>query len=251
MDDKLKRRLAGAAVLIAATFVVVSILPTPEQAAQQPADVDVVTIPLHEVVSSALPPPSAPSTPATIAAPPQSRAQPQAPATGDGDGTATQDVDIGGDDDAVSETPEPRKPVQLAMDPTLQAKPADKPVDKPVEKPAEKPAVAPPKPVEKPAEKPVEKPLPKPAEKPAEKPAAPAAGSWFVQVGGFADIANARQVQGKLQGLGQASILSPIDTPKGTIYRVRAGPYTSHDAAQAALGKLNSGGYPDAKLVGP
>src|SRR3546814_15728220 len=50
MNDKLKRRLAGAALLLVAAFVVVSLLPTPEQAAHQ-AGVEVVTIPLHDVIS--------------------------------------------------------------------------------------------------------------------------------------------------------------------------------------------------------
>ncbi|HET8881821.1 MAG TPA: hypothetical protein VFM56_06555, partial [Solimonas sp.] len=67
MNDKLKQRLAGAAVLLAATFVVVSLLPTPEQAAH-PDGVEVVTIPLHDVVS-APPPPANAVLPPTLAAP--------------------------------------------------------------------------------------------------------------------------------------------------------------------------------------
>jgi DedD protein len=274
MDDKLKRRLAGAAVLLLATFVVVSLLPTPEQAAQQP-DVDVVTIPLHDVVSSAPPPPAASSTPPTLAAPPAH----------DGDGTDAQEVDIAGDDDGSGDAPDARKPVQLALDSSLQpgadkpaepARPNDKPLPppaaKPIDKPAEKaavkpveksaakpaePAVAAAKPTPKPADKAVDKapdkPAAKPSDKPADKPAAAAAaaGSWSVQVGGFADIGNARQVQDKLKTLGQPSFLSPIDTAKGTLYRVRAGPYATREAAQAALGKLSGGGYPEARVVGP
>src|SRR3546814_13971030 len=51
MNDKLKRRLAGAALLLVAAFVVVSLLPTPEQAAHQ-AGVEVVTLPLHDGLST-------------------------------------------------------------------------------------------------------------------------------------------------------------------------------------------------------
>src|SRR3546814_19037323 len=56
---------------------------------------------------------------------------------------------------------------------------------------------------------PVHKPI---AEKQSEnRPTSPVpAGSqkWFVQVGGFADIANARRVQAGLQGLGPPNVLA-------------------------------------------
>src|SRR3546814_6326498 len=82
---------------------------------------------------------------------------------------------------------------------------------------------------------PVHKPI---AEKQSEnRPTSPVpAGSqkWFVQVGGFADIANARRVLAGLQGLGQPNVLAPIDTAKGKIYRVGAGPYATQAAGQKA-----------------
>src|SRR3546814_8464752 len=67
MNDKLKRCLAGAALLLVAAFVVVSLLPTPEQAAHQ-AGVEVVTIPLHDVISTTPQPPATTALPQTLAA---------------------------------------------------------------------------------------------------------------------------------------------------------------------------------------
>lgn len=275
MDDKLKRRFAGAAVLLAAAFVIVSLLPTPEQAAQQP-DVDVVTIPLREVVrNDPPPPPAAEQTPPTLARPDES-----------GEG---QEFDISGDDDGGE--PEASKPVQIAQAapvpapaPKLEAKPVEKPAAKPAEKPAPKPAeVTPPtkaadkpaaattdkpastpaKPADKPAEKPsqpavvaakpAETPAAKPADKPAEKTAdkPSAGGNWSVQVGGFSDLSRAHAVQDKIKAMGLSSFISPLDSANGTLYRVRVGPFGSREAAQAALGKLNGNGFPDARLVAP
>ncbi|WP_169729218.1 SPOR domain-containing protein [Solimonas soli] len=270
MDDKFRRRAAGAAVLLVATFVIVSILPTPEQAAQQPG-VDVVTIPLHEVAGGEPPPPSAANMPPTLAAPP-----PATPAPAhEGEGTDAQEADIAGDDDGSGEA-EARKPVQLALEPSLKeqeaapaapppkaaegkpaeagaAKPAPKPADKPAAKTAQKTAEKAPT-----AGKPVEKAVAPASAKPADKPATaarasdkPETGAWSVQVGGFSDIARARAVQDKLKALGQSSFISPLDTARGTLYRVRAGPYATREAAQAAQGRLKGGGYPEARVVAP
>ncbi|MFT4047418.1 MAG: SPOR domain-containing protein [Solimonas sp.] len=253
IDDKLKRRIAGAAVLLAATFVIVSILPTPEQAARQPG-VDVVTIPLHDVVSQEPPPPSAASTPPTLAA----------PVAHGGEGTDAQEVDIAGDDDgpgdgtegaAAQNAPAPRavpmpKSAERAADQPSTLKPAEpapaRPAGEAAEKPVAKVAEKAPAP-RKPAAPPIRK-----AEEKAATEAAPASsGNWSVQVGGFSDIGRARGVQDKLKALGQASFISPMDTSKGTLYRVRAGPYATREAAQAAQDRLNGSGYPEARLVGP
>ncbi|WP_020650292.1 SPOR domain-containing protein [Solimonas variicoloris] len=274
MDDKLKRRLAGAAVLLLVAFVIVSVLPTPEQAAQ-PGDTDVVTIALHEVVNPEPPPPSATATPATIAAAPAD-AGVATPAGEDGEGAA--ETVISGDDDAGADTGDAQKPLPAGPDETAKkvappaapgtappAKAGGKPDAASAPKPSTEPKAVEPKATEPKAVEPKAtepKAVAKPAEPrptPAAKPAVPdpavakpaAVGSWFVQVGGFADIGNARQVQARLQTLGQPSILSPTETSKGTLYRVRAGPYAGREPAQAALDKLAGNGYPDAKLIAP
>ncbi|NGY06220.1 SPOR domain-containing protein [Solimonas terrae] len=293
MDDKLKRRLAGAAVLLAATFVAVSLLPTPEQSAQQ-GGVDVVTIPLHDVVnaSPSMPTPST-ALPQTLAAPAPADAADPAPASGDvgdsgdDDVADAQDPASSGDDDAPDAVPaDDRKPVKLALEPALKpdsataaaaqtevasaatstdkpseaqpppvAKPAPAPEPKPEPKPGTRPAAptpAPSKPAEAPAKPASAAVAPKPAEVHATTPAPAAATShWFVQVGGFADIDNARKVQTRLQSISQPTILAPIDNGKGTIYRVRAGPYASEIAAQQAFERIKALGYPGSQLVTP
>ncbi|HEY0974413.1 MAG TPA: SPOR domain-containing protein [Solimonas sp.] len=87
---------------------------------------------------------------------------------------------------------------------------------------------------------------------PATKPSAPAGASrWYVQVGGFSDVRNAHQVQQRLQGVGQASIISPSESERGTLYRVRAGPYASREAAVAAQSTIAGAGFPGSALIEP
>jgi DedD protein len=72
-----------------------------------------------------------------------------------------------------------------------------------------------------------------------------------VQVGGFAEIANAHQAQDRLKAAGQASIIAPAETARGTLYRVRAGPYASREAAAAARVALVAAGFGEPAVVGP
>jgi len=275
MNDKLKRRLAGAAVLLAATFIAVSLLPTPEQAARP--DTDVVTIPLHDIESPPPPAMVAQGVPQTLAAP--DLAPGRGGAADEGVDPGLQDVGSSGDDDAGGAlTPAPAKRARPAAPDTLRSPADEVTVDDAVADAT--PAAPPRKPVGKPMESPppVTEPEGKPAgEKSAHKAAPPVAapaatappaaapaatvpapalaaspaGRWFVQVGGFADIENARQVQARLQAIGEPNILAPVDTRKGTIYRVRGGPYASEAAAQAGLAKIKSAGYAAAQLVSP
>lgn len=272
MNDKLKRRLAGAALLLVAAFIVVSLLPTPEETAHQ-AGVEVVTIPLHEVISTVPQPTASKTLPQTLAAPddaPALSAGAHNSEEHDGDGTATQDLSSsGGDDDTGDSTSPASKPVNLAMSPALQKEslPTDsRPAPPPAPQAASKALKPKPKPAVVEAPKPVSaKPAtPSPgatiAAKPAaekqleERPANPPAVTgqkWFVQVGGFADIDNARKVQATLQGMSQPTVLAPIDTAKGTIYRVRAGPYASEATAQQAFGKISAHGFSGSQLIRP
>lgn len=263
MNDKLKRRLAGAGLLLVVAFVVVSLLPTPEQAARQ-AGVELVTIPLHDVISAQPPLQPTPSTtlPQTLAAPDDSASTAAAADANDGnhddEGVDAQDLNSSsGDDDAGDGATAPAsKPVTLAMSPALQhqsdpaeSAPAPKPAPKPAPVESTKPEPAPAKPTPPPVAH------PSVATKPNEDhaPSAPAVSGqkWFVQAGGFADIDNARKVQAKLQGIGQPTVLAPIDTAKGTIYRVRAGPYASQTAAQQAFDRITAIGFTGSQLISP
>ncbi|HSW11728.1 MAG TPA: SPOR domain-containing protein, partial [Solimonas sp.] len=119
---------------------------------------------------------------------------------------------------------QPRPQLQLAQVPPEPPKPAapsplpPKPVVAAQAPPLPKPAV--PRPVEP---KPVPPPKPEPAKPAPQAPAAvavtpPPAGKvrWTVQVGSYAEIANARTAESKLKAAGLPTLLSPVDTAKGT-----------------------------------
>ncbi|WP_343611998.1 SPOR domain-containing protein [Novosphingobium sp.] len=86
------------------------------------------------------------------------------------------------------------------------------------------------------------KPAKTPPAKPAEdKPdhAAPSGGSFVVQAGAYSDKKNAETVANKIGGAISAS---------GKVWRVRVGPFSGHASAEAALAKVKSAGYSDARI---
>lgn len=164
-------------------------------------------------------------------------------------------------DPAPSE-PEPVVPIVLPT-PDLQAAPKpdakkaeSKPVAKPITKPESKPT---PKPESKPEPKSEAKPVPKPeskptanpaAEAPVQKPssappavskppvAASASGSVAVQAGAYSHLDKAESVRGKAAAAGVNCVISPAETAKGTLYRLRCGPYADRAKADAAIKTL-------------
>lgn len=327
MDEQLKKRLAGAAVVVLLAFALVSLLP---QAQDTPAsDTQVVTIPLSpELIGTPDVPPASETTPSSL----------QAPAAGNEStlNPAELAAASGGDDDAppdgATAAPPSSKapgaghasgamlakaePAASSPEAAAPAKPALKPVEKSPAKLAEKPAAAkspdksPDKAADKAAEKPTEKAVettpvaparsvasaakpvippgpadktstaappagsvanktspppakpasaaapvvaarPEPATAASASPAAPRGGNWFVQIGGYADIDNARQAQKQVRSHNQDCIIAPVDTNKGTLYRVRAGPYRDRETAQAAQARLSAAGFASAALVAP
>ena len=108
-----------------------------------------------------------------------------------------------------------------ALVPSVKPKPKPKPAPTPAPKPAPTPA-APPKPA------------------PAPAPVQPAArGSFFIQVGSFANQANAKAAAAKTGGTMSQS---------GTLWRVKMGPYASEAQAKTALAKARAAGYSDARI---
>lgn len=143
-----------------------------------------------------------------------------------------------------------------ASKPTSSAAAPDRATEKPVDKPTEKPA-------EKPAEKPVTKPAEKPDgkkneastaadaqraaailngkssnDKPASDKPAAGNGSFVILIGAFSNPANVKQLQTKIGELGIRVFTEPLDSPQGKKTRVRAGPFTSREAADKALEKM-------------
>jgi len=113
-------------------------------------------------------------------------------------------------------------------------------------------AAAPATPVPEPAPAPVA-PQPKPAApvqpvKPAEIPQSPkpaAAAAWAVQVGSFAESANASRLRDNLRGKGYPAYVEQVKLTSGTSYRVRVGPALSRadaEAIQAKLAKIDQRG---------
>jgi DedD protein len=134
-----------------------------------------------------------------------------------------------------------------------EVKAPEKAPDKAVEKAAEKPA-------EKTAEKEPEKPAPKAAEKPAAPSAeaeraraerALAGGEQYVvQVGAFADPEKIKEVSGKLRSAKVPFYTEQVPVKSGMLTRVRAGPFTSRDAAEQSLRKLQDLGLRGSKIIG-
>ena len=178
---------------------------------------------------------------------------------------AVQDVEIRipGQDEkpfapkfAAAPVDKPAKPPVDVAEPKAAVEPAPRVVeaakDKPGEKAAEKPQAKP--------EKMVDKPLAKTPDKPADKPAAKnddakrvaailagqaseakpsaKAGEYLVLIGAFANEANVKNLKAKLGEQGIKAFSEPLDTPQGKKTRVRAGPFASREAAEAALAKM-------------
>jgi DedD protein len=136
-----------------------------------------------------------------------------------------------------------------------EARPAEKVPEKPVvEKVAEPVPVAAPEPPAKPEK--VEK-----VEKAADKPAAKAAGGaaagaaeearalaalagaplsqqWVVQLGAYQSDANVTLLLGKLKEMAVPAYTEKFESPQGRRTRVRAGPFKSREAAEAAQARI-------------
>ena len=79
--------------------------------------------------------------------------------------------------------------------------------------------------------------------KSAHAPSLPAPHEGFaVQLAAFADDRGANSLAGRLKRAGYAAYTEPLKTSKGTLWRVRVGPYSSREAAQAARDKLRNEG---------
>lgn len=139
---------------------------------------------------------------------------------------------------AVSNVPAPKKSISQAEQKMLgtPAKPAAT---------ASSPAVAP-----VPAPAPVVAAAPAagaaaPAPAATTKDAGKAAGgeSYSVQLAAFADDKGANSLANKLKRATYPAYTEPLTTSKGTLWRVRVGPYPSRDAAVEIRDKLKSEGY--------
>lgn len=70
-----------------------------------------------------------------------------------------------------------------------------------------------------------------------------------VQFGSFADPAKAAEVRRRVENLGLKTYTQEIDTPRGKLIRLRAGPYNKAEDAEAAAKKIKALGLPAAILT--
>ena len=214
MDQGLKERLVGAAVLIAiAVWLIPWVLDGPEApveatggslqlpAAEEPMPMRTQTLRLGDAAE-----PSTESPPSAAAAPQED--QPLAAAEPPADETP----------DAGAATP----PVTPAVT-AARTEPERAPVV----------ATAPPAPTPTP---------PKPA------PAAATGGDWTVQLGSFSDEANARRVAQRSGTFGYKAEVSTTKSGGRTLYRVRVGSGRSRAEAEATVSALKAHGI-DASVV--
>lgn len=87
---------------------------------------------------------------------------------------------------------------------------------------------------------------PPPAAKPGSSPSAPKAFSgevYWLQAGAFGTESDADNLKAKIALVGLEASVRPVSTPdKGTLYRVRLGPYQSLDAANRIKTALSQNG---------
>jgi len=80
--------------------------------------------------------------------------------------------------------------------------------------------------------------------------APPGPGAFVVQVGAFADNKAASDLAAQVKSSGFTAYTEGVPTTRGTVRRVRVGPFATRAEADAALAKLKAAGY-DRALVTP
>lgn len=214
MDPALKQRLIGAAVLVALAVIFLPMLvkgPAPDGGASHvpldlPAEPDrrfeTRELPL-------LPQPRAPEGGVTGMQPLDD--DPNRIVTVDADDADRSDALTGEDmrQDAVGSMPGPAPaPAAPEPEPIAQA-PAEQPAPQPAPQPAEEPA-------------------------PAPLPATTAGGGFAVNLGSYANLANARELVQRLNGAGLSATAEPVDLDGREGLRVRLGPFAQRADAEAA-----------------
>lgn len=223
MNEVLRQRMVGLAVLLLVVFLLSLLLPEQPKPEQR---VPAVTVSLSGETlteADAVPPPDD--------LPPESAEEPA---------TVDSDVVIAAVESGDTETPEVVEPAptpgQLKLDPSVDVSKADRPLPAPTV-PLPPPRAAPE----------ALKSAPKLSDPVVTAPPAP---GWYVQVGSYSKLGSAQTVVTLLGKLGVKAAITPITGVKGQpLNRVRAGPYSSEAAARSAQAKVARNGYPQSRLV--
>lgn len=241
MDQELKQRLIGAAVItaLAAIFVPMLFDDPIDESGKNVSELKIPEIPVKAQDVEIMPLPEKVEDVATTVPEPK----PQAPA-----------AVYEGDEEADMEAPKPvaritaketaPAPVAKFVEPAEEedvpvASPPPAPTPSPVGKPSRTlpTEIAPPAAVNKPA-KPVV------AEPPVSKPVAAnnnpdgSVARLYLNAGSFSQLKNAQALQENLQKQGFASSIKEVSGEKGTVYKVRVGPMLDKAKAQAIKAKL-------------
>lgn len=223
LRKRARRRLLGAVALALTAAIVLPIVMDHEP--RPPAQDIAVRIPPREGAAPLASPARAVESEDTLQPPPDSEPVPPSRA----------------EVQAKPVTP-PVAPPPLAARPEVKAEP--KPEPRPEAKPEPRPE---PKPAPKPEPKPAAKPEPKAEVSPTEAARAAAVldgkGSFALQLGVFGDAANVSKLRARAKELGLASFTEEVKLADGqTRTRVKVGPFSSRQAAEAAQRKLEAAG---------
>lgn len=227
--NRLRQRLVGAAVLIALAVLLLPIWldgsglraprvePVPEPPKVAHPDKIEVPAPPPQQIEALKNPPRQLMPPPHPAAPAPSGAEQQSPAQSPVPETKVQSETSG---DSSAKTAASSKADQMSQAPVAkETKPA----------PAKETKPAPTKPADSSKAEPA---------KAESTPKAVANGKWVVQLGSFSDELNARGLQKSVSEAGFKVYVEPLFAKKGTVWRVRVGPFASRDDANKATERL-------------
>ncbi|MGQ0502295.1 MAG: SPOR domain-containing protein [Panacagrimonas sp.] len=261
MDKTLIRLLAGLLTLAFLAFLLSLVLPSSDEEKPESAPERVVTMDLTQTDSQPqeATPGDAPPPDSMDAVTEPSEAAPDAPAPaipGEPGASSAPPLETPSQPSATAEPPSP------ATGPAVpQGEPAGAVPEPVAPRPAPAKDPAPLVPEPRPAPKPAPKPATKPATKPVTKPSAPAravapspgkrnaSGNFVVQGGAYSFLDKAESVRAKARALGIGCVVSPGETSRGVVYRLRCGPYAALAGADAAARKLGANGIP-AQVIG-
>ena len=236
LKKRARRRLVGAIVLVSAVAVILPmVLDSEPKALNQKVDIQ---IPTNERADKAKPAAAAPTTEAVT---PQASAE-----TGSVPATAVSEV-------APSQTQ--REPVHSGSNAAVNgypahssapAEPSDASASTPAASRTPKPEASESKPAVAEGAKTAKPPQDEAKADP--KAHASAGPAYVVQVAALTDSARAKQLQRQMSGVGIKAYTEVVATKSGDITRVRAGPYTSREAAEKARTQLKKAGV-EGKVV--
>lgn len=240
MDQELKQRLIGAAVITAlATIFIPMLFDDPiDESGKNVSELKMPVLPSKAQDVEIMPLPEKVDDVGTI----PSEQQPPVPAS---------DTIDEGDDEAAMEAPQPKNLQITAKETAVTPAPSkwvepeeDVPASEPTPEPEPEPVVAPPKPIKptvKSAPK-VESPTKPIASAPVSKPQVAAESAetrLYLNVGSFGQKANAVGLHDSLKQKGFAVSIKEVASEKGTVYKVRVGPMTNKATAQSIKSKLS------------